>query len=44
MFVAGLGVPRDVIDLCHQRGVLVASMCGRSATRSPPVRGRAATS
>lgn len=29
MFVAGLGVPRDVIDLCHDRGVLVASMCGK---------------
>ena len=29
LFVAGLGVPRDVIDLCHQHGVLVASMCGR---------------
>ena len=28
-FVAGLGVPRDVIDLCHRAGVLVASMCGR---------------
>jgi enoyl-[acyl-carrier protein] reductase II len=29
LFVAGLGVPRDVIDLCHHHGVLVASMCGR---------------
>lgn len=29
MFVAGLGVPRDAIDLCHERGVLVASMCGK---------------
>lgn len=29
VFVAGLGVPRDVIALCHERGVLVASMCGK---------------
>lgn len=29
LFVAGLGIPRDVIDLCHDRGVLVASMCGK---------------
>lgn len=29
LFVAGLGVPRQVIDLCHGHGVLVASMCGR---------------
>jgi enoyl-[acyl-carrier protein] reductase II len=29
VFVAGLGVPRDVIDLCHQNNVLVASMCGK---------------
>jgi len=29
LFVAGLGVPRQVIDLCHEHGVLVASMCGR---------------
>ncbi len=29
MFVAGLGVPRDAIDLCHDRGVLVGSMCGK---------------
>lgn len=28
-FVAGLGVPRDVIDLCHSHGVLVVSMCGK---------------
>ncbi|HUV58083.1 MAG TPA: nitronate monooxygenase [Acidimicrobiales bacterium] len=28
-FVAGLGVPRHVIDLCHQHGVLVISMCGK---------------
>ncbi|MFP5488353.1 MAG: NAD(P)H-dependent flavin oxidoreductase [Acidimicrobiia bacterium] len=29
LFVAGLGVPRQVVDLCHRHGVLVASMCGR---------------
>lgn len=29
LFVAGLGIPREVIDLCHDRGVLVASMCGK---------------
>lgn len=29
MFVAGLGVPRDAIRVCHDRGVLVASMCGK---------------
>jgi len=29
VFVAGLGVPRDVIAMCHDRGVLVASMCGK---------------
>lgn len=29
VFVAGLGVPRDVVDLCHERNVLVASMCGK---------------
>ncbi|HTN81096.1 MAG TPA: nitronate monooxygenase [Acidimicrobiales bacterium] len=29
VFVAGLGVPRDVIDLCHRSNVLVASMCGK---------------
>lgn len=28
-FVAGLGVPRAVIDLCHDHGVLVISMCGK---------------
>ena len=28
-FVAGLGVPRQVIDLCHRHGVLVISMCGK---------------
>ncbi len=29
VFVAGLGVPRDAIDLCHDRGVLVMNMCGK---------------
>ena len=29
VFAAGLGVPRDVIDLCHERNVLVLSMCGK---------------
>jgi len=28
-FVAGLGVPRDVIDLCHDKGLLVINMCGK---------------
>lgn len=28
LFVAGLGVPAAVIDLCHDRGILVGSMCG----------------
>jgi enoyl-[acyl-carrier protein] reductase II len=29
LFVAGLGVPRDVITRCHDHNVLVASMCGK---------------
>ncbi len=29
VFVAGLGVPRDVVSLCHDNNVLVASMCGK---------------
>src|SRR3954465_3700706 len=29
VFAAGLGVPRDVITLCHQHNVLVLSMCGK---------------
>jgi enoyl-[acyl-carrier protein] reductase II len=29
VFVAGLGVPRDAIELCHQHNVLVTSMCGK---------------
>src|SRR5579863_82924 len=28
-FVAGLGVPAHVIDLCHDHDVLVVSMCGK---------------
>ncbi len=28
-FVAGLGVPTHVIELCHRHGVLVISMCGK---------------
>ena len=31
VFVAGLGVPGAVVDLCHRHGVLVASMCGKVA-------------
>jgi len=29
VFVAGLGVPGDVIDLCHTLDIVVASMCGK---------------
>jgi enoyl-[acyl-carrier protein] reductase II len=29
LFVAGLGVPRDIIDVLHDGNVLVASMCGK---------------
>jgi enoyl-[acyl-carrier protein] reductase II len=29
IFVAGLGVPRDVIDLLHSKNILVGSMCGK---------------
>lgn len=29
LFVAGLGVPRDAVELCHEHGVLVANMCGK---------------
>jgi enoyl-[acyl-carrier protein] reductase II len=29
LFVAGLGVPRDVVAACHEGNVLVASMCGK---------------
>jgi enoyl-[acyl-carrier protein] reductase II len=28
-FVAGLGVPRDVVDLCHEHGLIVVNMCGK---------------
>jgi enoyl-[acyl-carrier protein] reductase II len=28
-FVAGLGVPTEVVDLCHRHGVIVVSMCGK---------------
>jgi enoyl-[acyl-carrier protein] reductase II len=28
-FVAGLGVPSHVVELCHQHGVVVISMCGK---------------
>ncbi len=28
-FVAGLGVPRDVVDQCHDQNVLVVNMCGK---------------
>ncbi len=30
-FVAGLGVPADVIDLCHRHGLVVVNMCGKVA-------------
>ena len=29
VFVAGLGVPGEVVDLCHANGVLVVNMCGK---------------
>ncbi len=29
VFVAGLGVPRDVIEQCHRNNVLVVNMCGK---------------
>src|SRR5919205_405560 len=29
VFVAGMGVPRDVIELCHRNNVLVVNMCGK---------------
>jgi enoyl-[acyl-carrier protein] reductase II len=31
VFVAGLGVPAEAVELCHSRGVLVANMCGKVA-------------
>ncbi len=29
VFVAGLGVPESVVELCHSNGVLVVNMCGK---------------
>jgi len=29
VFVAGLGVPSNVVELCHDHGLLVVSMCGK---------------
>ncbi|MHB8594947.1 MAG: NAD(P)H-dependent flavin oxidoreductase, partial [Acidimicrobiales bacterium] len=29
VFVAGLGVPVEVVDLCHRHGLLVINMCGK---------------
>lgn len=29
VFVAGLGVPSQVVDLCHRHGLLVVNMCGK---------------
>jgi enoyl-[acyl-carrier protein] reductase II len=29
VFVAGLGVPRDVVEQCHDFGLLVVNMCGK---------------
>jgi enoyl-[acyl-carrier protein] reductase II len=29
VFVAGLGVPREVVELCHAHSVLVVNMCGK---------------
>ncbi len=29
VFVAGLGVPRDAVKLCHDNNVLVVNMCGK---------------
>lgn len=28
-YVAGLGVPRELVDLCHASGLLVVNMCGK---------------
>lgn len=30
-FVAGLGVPAKVVDICHRNGVLVVNMCGKAS-------------
>lgn len=29
VYVAGLGVPTEVVDLCHSRNLLVVNMCGK---------------
>ena len=29
VFVAGLGVPREVVEQCHEQDVLVVNMCGK---------------
>ncbi|MGA2520150.1 MAG: nitronate monooxygenase [Acidimicrobiales bacterium] len=29
VFVAGLGIPVEVVELCHRHGVLVVNMCGK---------------
>lgn len=29
VFVAGLGVPSEVVELCHRHGLIVVSMCGK---------------
>ena len=29
VYVAGLGVPREVVDQCHRRNLLVVNMCGK---------------
>src|SRR5215208_1541952 len=29
LFVAGLGVPREIVDRLHEQNILVASMCGK---------------
>ncbi len=29
VFVAGLGVPAEVVDLCHRNNLLVVNMCGK---------------
>jgi len=29
IFVAGLGIPREVVDLLHTKNILVGSMCGK---------------
>ena len=31
VFVAGLGIPADVVELCHRHNVLVVNMCGKVA-------------